>query len=76
MDKVYVLTELVDDYCRHGEYFLGVFKDIPTLEEVNACDSCFGKIYKEQYEQLIKDGSVQYQYLSYHEFLYLKEVEL
>ena len=74
MDKVYVLTELVDDYYQHGEYFLGVFKDIPTLEEVNACGAYFGKIYKEQYEQLVEDGSVQYQ--GYHEFLYLKEVEL
>ena len=32
MDKVYVLTESVSDYHQHGEYFLGVFKDIPTLE--------------------------------------------
>ena len=74
MDKVYVLTELVNDYYQHGEYFLGVFKDVPTLEEVNACGAYFGKIYKEQYEQLIEDGSLQYQ--GYHEFLYLKEVEL
>ena len=37
MNKVYVLTELVNDYYQHGEYFLGVFKDIPTLEDVNAC---------------------------------------
>ena len=36
MNKVYVLTELVNDYYQHGEYFLGVFKDIPTLEDVNA----------------------------------------
>ena len=76
MDRVYVLTELVNDYYQHGEYFLGVFKDIPTLEEVNACGAYFGKIYKEQYEQLIEYGSLQYQYQGYHESLYLKGVEL
>ena len=43
MDKVYVLTELVSDYYQHGEYFLWVFKDIPTLEQVNACDAYFWK---------------------------------
>lgn len=74
MDKVYVLTELVNDYYQHGEYFLGVFKDIPTLEEINACDAYFGKVYKEQYEQLIEDGSLQF--LGHREFLFLKEVEL
>ena len=74
MDKLYVLTELVNDYNQHGEYFLGVFKNIPTFKEVNNCDAYFGKIDKEQYEQLIEYGSLQYQI--YHEFLYLKEVEL
>ena len=74
MDKVYVLTERVSDYHQYGEYFLGVFKDIPTLEEINACDAYFGKIYDGQYEQLIEYGSFQYQ--SYHDFLYLREVKL
>ena len=32
------------------------------------------QIYKEQYEQLIEDGSLQYQ--SYQDFLYLREVKL
>mgnify|MGYP000700479464 CR=1 FL=1 len=32
MDKVYVLTECVNDYNQYGDYFLGVFKNIPTLE--------------------------------------------
>ena len=45
-DKVYVLTELVSDYHQHGEYFLGVFKEIPTLEEVNACGAYFGYVWK------------------------------
>ena len=76
MDKVYVLTEDINDYNQHGEYFLGAFKNIPTLEEVNACGAYFGKIYKEQYEQLIEYGSLQYQYQGYHESLYLREVEL
>lgn len=74
MNKVYVLTELVNDYNQYGEYFLGVFKNIPTLREVNACDAYFGKINQEQYEQLIQNGSLQYQ--NYHEFVYLREVEL
>ena len=74
IDKVYVLTERVSDYNQYGVYFLGVFKDIPTLEEVNACDAHFGKICKEQYEQLIEDGILQYQ--SYQDFLYLREVQL
>ena len=74
MDKVYVLTELVNDYYQHGEYFLGVFKNIPTLEEVNACGAYFGKVYEEQYEQLIEDGSVQF--LGWHEFLFLRGMEL
>ena len=73
-DKVYVLTEDINDYNQHGEYFLGVFKNIPTFKEVNACDAYFGKIDKEQYEQLIEYGSLQYQ--GYHEFLYLREVGL
>ena len=46
------------------------------MSKVGIClgGAYFGKIYKEQYEQLIEDGSVQYQ--GYHEFLYLKGVEL
>ena len=74
MDKVYVLTERVNCYNQYGEYFLGVFKDVPTLEEVNACVACFGKIYNYQYGQLIEYGSFQHQ--SYHDFLYLREVKL
>ena len=74
MDKVYVLTERVSDYNQYGDYFLGVFKDIPTLEQVNACDSYFEKIDNDQYEQLIEDGILQYQ--SYQDFLYLREVKL
>ena len=74
MDKLYVLTELVNDYYQHGEYFLGVFKDVPTLEEVNACDAYFGKIDKKQYKSLVKDGYLQNQ--PDYEFLYLKEVGL
>ena len=57
MNKVYVLTEPVSDYNQHGEYFLWVFKEIPTLEYVNTCGAYFGKIYKEQYEQLIESVS-------------------
>ena len=74
MNKVYVLTEDINDYNQHGEYFLGVFKDIPTLEEVNACGAYFGKIYKEQYKLLIKDGYLQNQ--PDYEFLFLRGVQL
>ena len=74
MDKVYVLTECVNDYNQYGEYFLGVFKNVPTLSEVNTCAAYFGKISNEQYEFLIKNGYLQY--LNYHEFLYLRDVEL
>ena len=74
MDKVYVLTERVNYYNQYGKYFLGVFKDIPTLEEVNACSPYRGKIYDYQYEQLIKYGIFRYH--SYYDFLYLREVKL
>ena len=74
VDKVYVLTERVNDYNQYGEYFLGVFKNVPTLSEVNTCAAYFEKISNEQYEFLIKNGYLQY--LNYHEFLYLKEVNL
>ena len=73
-DKVYVLTEGINDYNQHGEYFLGAFKNIPTFKEVNACDAYFGKIDKKQYKSLIKDGCLQNK--PDYEFLYLKEVEL
>ena len=74
MNRVYVLTEEVNDYNQHGEYFLWAFKDIPTLKEVNACDAYFGEINKEQYQSLIQNGCLQH--LNHHEFLYLRIVEL
>ena len=74
MDKVYVLTECVNDYNQYGDYFLGVFKNIPTLEQVNACDAYFGEVNKEQYQSLIQNGWLQY--LNDNEFLYLRSVEL
>ena len=74
MDKVYVLTEEINDYNQHGEYFLGAFKNVPTFKEVNNCDAYFGKIDKEQYKLLIKDGCLQNK--PDYEFLYLREVEL
>ena len=73
-DKVYVLTEEINDYNQHGEYFLGAFKNVPTFKEVNNCDAYFGKIDKEQYKSLIKDGCLQNK--PDYEFLYLREVEL
>jgi len=73
-DKVYVLTEDINDYNQHGEYFLGVFKNIPTFKEVNDCDAYFGKIDNEQYKLLIKDGYLQYH--PYYDFLYVRVVEL
>ena len=74
IDKVYVLTELVSDYNQHGEYFLGAFKEIPTIEQINTCDSCFGYIDGEQYQSLIEDGYLQYH--PYYDFLYVRVVEL
>ena len=74
MGKVYVLTEYINDYNQHGEYFLGVFKNIPTFKEVNNCGAYFGKIDKNQYKSLIKDGCLQNK--PDYEFLYLREVEL
>ena len=74
MDKVYVLTEEINDYNQHGEYFLGAFKNVPTFKEDNNCDAYFGKIDKEQYKLLIKDGYLQNK--PDYEFLYLREVEL
>lgn len=73
-DKAYVLTEEINDYNQHGEYFLGAFKNVPTFKEVNNCDAYFGKIDKEQYKLLIKDGYLQNK--PDYEFLYLREVEL
>ena len=74
IDKVYVLTEDINDYNQHGEYFLGAFKNIPTFKEVNACDAYFGEIDKKQYKSLVKDGYLQNK--PDYEFLYLREVEL
>ena len=74
MDKVYVLTEEINDYNQHGEYFLCAFKNVPTFKEVNNCDAYFGNINKEQYKSLVKDGYLQNK--PDYEFLYLKEVEL
>ena len=51
-----------------------MFKDIPTFKEVNNCDAYFGKIDKEQYKSLIKDGCLQNK--PDYEFLYLREVQL
>ena len=73
-DNVYVLTEGIDDYNQFGEYFLMVFKGIPTIEQINIRDSCFGKINNDQYQSLIEDGFLQSK--QHREFLYLKEVEL
>ena len=54
MDKLYVLTEEINDYNQHGEYFLGVFKDIPTFKEVNDCDAYFGKLTRNNINHLLK----------------------
>ena len=36
--EVWVLTEEVNDYNQYGEYFLAVFKEKPTLEELMSFD--------------------------------------
>lgn len=36
--EVWVLTYEVNDYDQHGEYFLAVFKEKPTLEELMSFD--------------------------------------
>lgn len=36
--EVWVLTETVNDYNQYGEYFLAVFKEKPTLEELMSFD--------------------------------------
>lgn len=36
--EVWVLTEEVNDYNQYGEYFLAVFKEKPTLEDLMSFD--------------------------------------
>lgn len=36
--EVWVLTEEVNDYNQYGEYFLAVFREKPTLEELMSFD--------------------------------------
>lgn len=34
-DTCYVLTEEYNDYDQHGEYFVAVFKTLPTKEQID-----------------------------------------
>ena len=36
--EVWVLTETVNDYNQYGDYFVAVFKEKPTLEELMSFD--------------------------------------
>jgi hypothetical protein len=33
-EKVWILTEEYNDYDQHGEYFISVFKDKPTIAQL------------------------------------------
>jgi hypothetical protein len=52
--KVFVLTSEYNEYDQHGEYFLAVFKNCPTSEQLAACG-----VAPAQIEHVLKGGGRQ-----------------
>lgn len=59
---VWILTEEYNDYDQHGEYFVAVFADKPTTEQLN-----FYEIYEiGDTDRLLKDGYTSNDYHRYN----------
>lgn len=68
----YTLTVSVNAYDQYGEYLLVVFKDLPTLGEINtACTGSGYRVDKESYSELVTQGSCN----DSNDILYLTKVE-
>ena len=71
MSKVWVLTTEYNDYDQHGEYFVSVFKNLPTKEQIS---NKTGFIVDSPTVEHILSGGGRIEYE--HQWYYLIEVEL
>lgn len=70
--KVWILTEEYNDYDQHGEYFLGVFRNKPTKEELESCISL--RLSDDLFEHIIAGGGRRTWGIWDEQWYYLKEV--
>jgi hypothetical protein len=59
---VWILTEEYNEHDQHGEYFVAIFKNKPTVEQLN-----FYEIYETgDTDRLLKEGHTENDYHRYN----------